>query len=97
MDSIYLKVFIVEPILVSCINEASFHDIYVYLQRVYLCVTEQETKDYLFYLISGSFIDYNGSNKSYSISQDGIDLLDTIYSQKIGRVVDYSNLTVKVK
>jgi len=96
-DSIYLKVSIIEPILVSCIDYASFSDIYSYLQRVFPNITEHEAKKHLFYLISGAFISYNGSNKIYSISQDGIDLLEIIYSQKNVKVVDYSDLTVKVE
>lgn len=96
-DSIYLKVSIVEPILVSCIDYASFSDIYSYLQRVFPNISESGAKEYLFYLINAAFISYDGSNKIYSISQDGIDLLAVIYSQKNIRVVDYLDLTVKVE
>ncbi len=96
-DSIYLKVSIVEPILVSCIDYASFSEIYSYLQRVFPNISESGAKEYLFYLINAAFISYDGSNKIYSISQDGIDLLEIIYSQKNVRVVDYLDLTVKVE
>jgi hypothetical protein len=96
-DSIYLKVSIVEAILVSCIDYASFSDIHSYLQRVFPNISESGAKEYLFYLINDAFISYNGSNKIYSISQDGIDLLEIIYSQKNVRVIDYLDLTVKVE
>ena len=96
-DSIYLKVSIVEPILVSCIDYASFSEIYLYLQRVFPNISESGAKEYLFYLINGAFISYVGGNKIYSISEDGMDLLAVIYSQKNVRVVDYSDLTVKVE
>jgi hypothetical protein len=96
-DSIYLKVSTVEPILVSCLDYATFSDIYSYLQRVFPNISESGVKEHLFYLINDAFISYDGSNKIYSISQDGIDLLEIIDSQKNVRVVDYLDLTVKVE
>lgn len=96
IESIYLKVSIVEPILISCIDNASSSDIYSYLHGVFPSIKEKEIKEHLFHLISNSFISYDGSNKIYSTSQDGIDLLHIIYSQIKTGVVDYSTLTVKV-
>lgn len=96
MESIYLKVSIIEPILISCINEASLSDIYSYLHKVTPNITENDSKEHLFYLINGYFIEYNGSNKKYIISQDRFELLGVIYSQRNGRDMDYSNLTVRV-
>ncbi|KAA2282980.1 MAG: hypothetical protein AB7V56_10675 [Candidatus Nitrosocosmicus sp.] len=95
-NPVYLKVFIVEPILVSCIDKTLFADIYTYVQRVSPNITKSEVKEHLFYLVSSSFIDYNGKNKTYYISQNGIDLLDIVYSQRNIREVDYSSLTLKV-
>ena len=97
LDSIYLKVSIVEPILMSCMHDDSFFDIYFYLQNMFPNIAESEAKEHMFYLINGAFISYDGSNKIFSISQDGIDLLEIISSQKNARVVDYINLTVKVE
>lgn len=96
-DSICLKIFIVEPILIACIDKASFTEIQEYVQRVIPNTAESEVKEHLYYLINGSFVDYTGKNKLYSISQDGIDLLDIIYSQKNLRISDNSNLIVKVE
>lgn len=96
IESIYLKVSIVEPILISCINNASFSDIYSYLHRIFPSIKENETKEHLFHLISNSFIIYDGSNNTYSTSQNGFDLLYIIYSQIKTGIVDYSTLTVKV-
>ena len=96
-NPIYLKVFIVESILIACIDKTTFTHIYASVQRVSPYTTESKTKEHLFYLINGSFINYTGHSKIYSTSQDGIDLLDVIYSQKIGSVRDYSDLTVKVE
>lgn len=95
-DSIYLKTSMVEPILISCIHESSIHDVYTYVQNVCPNTTESETKEHLFYLINGSFVEYNGTNKTYLASQDGILLLDMIYTQNKLKVTDYSNLKTKV-
>jgi hypothetical protein len=97
MDPIYLKASVIEPILVACIDKASFTDIHGYVQRVLPDTTEGETKEHLFYLISGSFINYTGKSMIYSTSQNGIDLLAIIYSQIDLRIVDYSDLKVKVE
>lgn len=96
-DSICLKVFIVEPILIACIDKASFTEIQQYVQRAIPNTTESEVKEHLYYLINCCFVGYTGKNKLYSISQDGIDLLDIIYSHKDVRGLDNSNLIVKVE
>lgn len=96
-NSSYLRVPIVESMLVACIDKSHFTDIYRYVQRVLPKITESEVREYLFCLINGSFIDYVGNSKIYCTSQEGIDLLNTIYSQKIGIVTDYSDLMIKVE
>lgn len=57
----YLKISIVEPILISCINDVSFSDIHLELVEL---AFETILKEYLFYLVDGSFIRYNGEKKS---------------------------------
>ncbi len=93
---IYLKVSIVEPILLSCIDEPSFLDIFSYLQRV-IPTTEVVVKEYLFHLINSSFIKYVGAKKIYLICENGIDLLNVIYTQRKGKAVDYTDLIIKVE
>ena len=95
--SICLKLFIVEPILIACIDKASFTEIRGYVQRVIPNITESEVKEHLYYLITDSFVNYTGKNKLYSISQVGIDFLDIFYSQKNVRILDNWNPIVKVE
>ena len=96
VNSVYLKVIIVEPILLSCIDEQSFSDICSYLQRV-VSTTEVVVKEYLFYLINNSFIKYKGIKKIYLICENGIDLLNAIYTQRKEKVVDYNDLVIKLE
>jgi hypothetical protein len=91
---IYLKVSIVEPILLSCINGVSFPDLQLNLQRV---ATEMVLKDYLFHLIDGLFITYDGKKKIYLTCNFGLDLLNLIYIQKERKTVDYLDLSIKVE
>jgi hypothetical protein len=93
-DSIYLKVSIVEPILASCIDGALFSDLSLNLQRA---VTEESLKEYLFHLVNGLFITYNGKKRIYLICDYGIDLLRLIYIQKERNIVDYMGLSIKVE
>ena len=94
INCIYLKVSIVEPILLSCIDGISFPDIQLNLQRV---TTEMVLKGYLFHLVNNMFITYNGKEKVYLISDCGIDLLRLIYIQKDRKIVDYLDLYLKVE
>jgi hypothetical protein len=94
ISCIYLKVSIVEPILVSCINGVSFPDIQLNLQRV---TTEMVLKEYLFHLVDKMFITYNGQKKVYLVCDQGIDLLRLIYIQKQRKIADYLDLYVKIE
>ena len=91
---IYLKISIVEPILLSCINGVSFSDFQLSLQGV---ITERVLKEYLFHLVNGLFITYNGKKKVYLICNCGLDLLRLIYIQVQRKIVDYSDLSIKVE
>ena len=91
---IYLKVSIVEPILATCINGASFPDIQLNLQRV---STEMVLKEYLFHLVNGLFITYSGKTKVYLIGNFGLELLSLIYIQKQRKIVDYFDLSLKIE
>ena len=95
-DSVYLKVSIVEPILVACIYGSTFNEIKLTLQRV-LSTSEINLREYIFYLIDNSFISYQGSKKTYSTEVDGLDLLENIYTQAENGIIEYQDLTVKVK
>lgn len=95
LDSPNLRVSFVEAILISCIDMASFYDIYDYLKRVSSDVTHNDAKEHLFYLISHSFITYDGNKGMYFTSQNGVDLLNEIYLLRKVKMKDYAMLTIK--
>lgn len=96
LKSVLLKTAIVESILLSCMKESSFSDIHAYLQRAIL-TTETVSKEYLYHLINGSFVIYNGKRKRYLIDDNGKDLLNIIYVQRRSIAGDYRDFTIEVK
>jgi hypothetical protein len=92
--SIYLKISIVEPILVSCIDGVSFPDMILKLQEI---SSKTILKEYLFHLVTGLFIKYNGKKKIFQICNCGLELLYLIYIQKRRNIVDYAALSLKVE
>lgn len=97
LDSIYLKVSTIEPILTSCVETATWSDIYNYLQKNFPDITKSDVKVHLIYLINGSYIKYGERNNLYSVSQKGLDLIDFIYSKKIRTKTDYANLMIRTE
>lgn len=81
-DSVYLKVAIIEPILLACMNESSFSEIHLTCKRV-VPMPDLVLREYIYYLIDNSFISYNGSKKTYCIEPSGLDLLSHIYIHPI--------------
>lgn len=95
-NSVYLKVSITEPILLACINGSLFSEIDLSVQRV-IPTCELVLREYIFYLVSNSFISYNGIRKIYLIEPAGLDLLEIIYEQAKRRIIDYVDLTIKIE
>jgi hypothetical protein len=95
-NPVYLKVVIIEPILQACIDGSSFIEVYLSVQRV-IPSSELVLREYMFYLLNSSFISYNGIKKKYIIEPSGLDLLEVIYVQAERRVVEYSDLTLKIE
>ncbi len=95
-NPVYLKVAITEPVLLACIYGSSFSEIYLSVQRV-IPTSELVLREYIFYLLNSSFISYNGIEKIYSIEPAGLELLEVIYVQAERRIVEYSDLTLKIE
>ena len=95
-DPVYLKVVIIEPILLACIHGSSFSEVYLSVQRV-IPTSELVLREYIFYLLNSSFISYNGIEKKYFIELSGLELLEIIYVQTERRIVDYAELTLKIE
>ena len=95
-NPVYLKIAITEPVLLACINGSSFSEIYLSVQRV-IPTSELVLREYIFYLLNSSFISYNGIEKIYFIEPAGLELLEIIYFQAERRIVEYSDLTLKIE
>jgi len=92
---IYLKISLVEPILLKCTEESTFFTIFESIQKTEF-TNEYNLKKYLFHLVNANFVKYIGKRKTYIISDCGADLLHLIYVQIQRNVVDYQFLTIKV-
>ena len=95
-NPVYLKIAITEPVLLVCINGSSFSDIYLSVQRV-IPTSEWVLREYMFYLLNGSFISYNRIEKTSFLEVTGLELLEIIYFQTERRIVEYSDFTLKIK
>ena len=93
---VYLRTFIVEPILVACIKGASFTSILYSIQKVTL-IDEKDLRKYLYHLINGSFVKYNGNRRVFLLGRCGADLLLTIYSQIQLNQLRFQDLKIKVE
>ena len=76
-----LKASVVEPILISCINEISIYELEIIIQKI-LPLSKGSIKRYLFYLIEYGLISYNGQKQIVSIEDEGFNLLDMIVEEK---------------
>ncbi len=95
-NPVYLKVAIIAPILLACIHGSSLFETYKSVQRV-IPTSESIFREYIFYLLNSSFISYNGIEKIYVIEPPGLELLEIIYVQAERRIVEYSDLTLKIE
>jgi len=95
-NPVYLKVVIIEPILLACIHGSSFSEIDRCVQRV-IPSSDLVLREYTFYLLNSSFISYNGIEKKYFIEPSGLELLEVIYVQAERRIVEYHELTLKIE
>jgi hypothetical protein len=96
-DPVYLKVAITEPILLACIHGSSFSEIDRSVQRAVVLTSELVLREYVYYLLNSSFISYNGIEKKYFIEPAGLELLEIIYVQVERKIVEYSDLTLKIE
>jgi hypothetical protein len=92
---VYLKISIVEPILLKCMDKSTFFTIFDSIQKTEV-TNEYTLRKYLFHLVNSKFVKYIGKRKIFILSQCGADLLHLIYVQIQRNVVDYQHLTIKV-
>jgi len=96
MKSPTLQDFIVEPILLSCINGASICDLLFELQRI-LSYPYKAIKKYLFYLINYELLSYDGQRKIYVTEEGGFDLLDVISKEKKMAKVNSVDIVITIE
>ncbi len=95
-NSVYLRVAITEPILLTCIDGAPFSDICLCVRKS-IPAPELAVKNYLYHLINSFLISYKGMMKMFFITPRGLDMLEIIYYQRRRGVVNYSALTIKLE
>ena len=93
---IYLRVIVVEPILLSCLKGVSLDELFLQVQLI-MPLPFTILKIYLYYLIDLDFISYDGKMKIYLINGHGLNLLNTIYKQKKTQKFNIENLAVKIE
>jgi hypothetical protein len=93
---VYLKTSIVEPILVACNKKESFSGIFNFVNKSEF-IPEAVLRKYLFHLINGSFVKYDGRKKVFVLCNCGAELLHVIYSQIQDNPIFYQDLTIKVE
>jgi hypothetical protein len=90
-----LRVAIAEPILLCCINEASFSEIYLNIQNI-VPIPKMILKMYIFHLVNNAFVSYNGLRCAYLTEDCGKDLLEVIYSQRKKAGTNFSDLVIEI-
>lgn len=92
---VYLRTCIVEPILITCLKERSFYDIYNSVQDIE-SISERTLRKYLYHLINEEFLKYHAERKVFVTSSWGADLLVLIYNQIQQNQTFYLDLKIKV-
>lgn len=90
-----LKVAIAEPILLCCINEASFSEIYLNIQNI-IPIPKMILKMYIYHLVNNAFVSYSGSTSAYLTEDCGKDLLEVIYTQRKKTHTNFRDLMIEI-
>lgn len=90
-----LRVAVAEPILLCCINEASFSEIYLNIQNI-IPISKMILKMYIFHLVNNAFVSYNGIRSAYVTEDCGKDLLEVIYTQRRKTQTNFSDLMIEI-
>jgi hypothetical protein len=88
-----LQAVIIEPILISCINKASFYVLALAIQKM-IPISIIEIKKYLFYLVDYGLVSYNGLQQVFTIEEGGFGLLDMIDREKRQEKINLKDITI---
>lgn len=78
---IVMQAVIFQPILLTCLKKVSLFHLSSTIQRL-LPISDELIKKYIFYLIEYELISYDGENRSFKTSEEGIRLLFKVEYKK---------------
>jgi len=90
-----LRVAIAEPILLCCINEASFSEIFLNVQNI-VPIPKMILKMYISHLVNNAFVSYNGLRCAYLTEDYGKDLLEVIYNHRKKTSTNFDDLMIEI-
>jgi hypothetical protein len=88
-----LEAAVIEPILISCINNVSFYVLALSIQKI-IPISFSELKKYLFYLVDYGLVSYNGLQQVFTIEDGGFGLLDMIDREKRQEKINIKDITI---
>ena len=91
-----LKAYIIEPILLLCINGISIYELPIEIQRM-VPLPCKTLKKYLFYLISYELLSYDGQRQIYMTEDGGLDLLYKIHQEKQNTLAISEDITITLE
>ncbi len=88
-----LEAFIVEPILMACMDDATIEEIG---KRIEIQIPSHLsiTKEYLFFLVEFGLVFYDGRRRIFSIGNEGWEMIHTLSRKKKSNVVDIKDIVI---
>ncbi len=91
-----LQAFIVEPILVACMDDATIDEIAKEIATV-IPSPYPILKDYLFFLIEYGLVSYNGLKRLFSIDDGGWEMMHLLGRQKRIDGIDIKDIVINLE
>ncbi|MDQ4073105.1 MAG: hypothetical protein M3162_02240 [Thermoproteota archaeon] len=91
-----LQAFIVEPILVACMDDAAMDDIAKEVGKV-IPSPFPILKDYLFFLIEYGLVSYNGQKRLFSMDDGGWEMMHLLRRQKRINGIDSKDIVITLE
>ncbi len=95
-----LQAAIVEPILLSCVNNIAFYEINSNIKKIPTLkhtVTVNIIKKYLFYLVEYGLVLYDGQKHVFALEDGGFDLLNMIEEEKRQEKTDLGDIEITLE
>ena len=91
-----LQGFIVEPILLSCIDGVSICELSFEIQRT-TPLSYNALKKYLFYLVNYELLSYDGQKRVYVTEDGGFDSLNKINREKKMAMINSYDIVITIE